>query len=312
MADDSSGKWPDIPFTVAINQTTSAPIWLRFSHGGRTGTVQQGLVLDMLSANLATTFADSNSTVNITKSSVENQDQKVFLFFKLNQRTLSMRSYSAAMEKLNIFVKQWGAKELDFEVGGGPQNSRAQGVFQVRLSGKPLPGDTGNTTAGWRVSDNFSLVISTPGRSSALWANKSMSTGLPALTASTTPLTAIGLTAVGFSITANTNLTRQSAAVLNGIGLIENTNANVTRRSSAAISNNVYIPTTADVTLYSTAAASSSIGISASGATTMKTQSTRTAFNASGVAVSTNATLTTQSAAAGGAVPHRDGRKLVP
>ncbi len=64
-------------------------------------------------------------------SSVGGQDVNVT--FKLTPKFLTGESFSSAMDKLASYVKRWGSKELDFEIGTGPGNATTEGVFKIRL-----------------------------------------------------------------------------------------------------------------------------------------------------------------------------------
>lgn len=295
--------------------------------------MQQGLVLRLLSANLATTFANSTSTVDIPNSSVENQEQNVFILFQLNQRSLSMKSYSLAMEKISGFVKQWGPKEIDFEVGSGPQNSTAGGVFQVRLSRNPLPGDTGNTTTGSNFPAFFGMVIPLPKSSVATSANQTSAafnvlgvsttrngmlktrptaavlnfTGVSAIRNATFTIQsrAANLNATAASTTRNALLTTQSAATaLNTKGLSASRNATLTTQFAASVRNNTGVSATRNATL-TTYSVVANLNVAKSSGTKNFTQSTATALIAIGVSTTGTANSTIKSAASGVVVPHR-------
>ena len=135
--------WPAFPFTIAIDQSSPTLEWLQFSNGGQNGTQQQGLILWSLLSNLSTTFAISPTDVLSEMSSVSESD--VFVTFQLTPQLLTAKTYSAAVDKVATYIKQWGSKELDFEVGSGPHNVTTEGIFRVRL-GQSL------STAGIQMS----------------------------------------------------------------------------------------------------------------------------------------------------------------
>lgn len=74
-------------------------------------------------------------------SSVSNQEVSITL--KLTPQLLTAKSYASAMDKLADNVKQWGPKELDFEVGSGAVNSTTEGVFKIRMGHENSTADTG-------------------------------------------------------------------------------------------------------------------------------------------------------------------------
>ena len=119
--------------------------WLRFSYGAQAGTQQQGLILSTLITKLSTTFAQSPTDILGEMSSVGDRD--VHILFHITPLQLTAKHFSLAVHQLATYVKQWGAKEMDFEVGSGPPNSTTEGVFQVRLGSGPLTAGTGISTS---------------------------------------------------------------------------------------------------------------------------------------------------------------------
>ena len=82
------------------------------------------------------TLAISPSDILNDLSSVGGHN--VTVKFKLTPKMLTGKSYSSALDVVVTYIKRWGANEMDFEVGSGPQNSTTEGVFQVRLAGNSL------------------------------------------------------------------------------------------------------------------------------------------------------------------------------
>ena len=143
------------------------------------------------------TLAISPTDILNDMSIVSNQE--VSINFKMTPQLLTAESYSTAMDKLAIYVKQWGSKELDFEVGSGPVNSTTEGVFKIRMSQKDLTAGTGLSTTP--ASKNASVLAvkpaSTPptalttiskGKSRAVSISIVQSTSLPALGSNTSQI----------------------------------------------------------------------------------------------------------------------------
>ena len=108
-----------------------------------------------LIGNLSATFAISPTDILNDMSSVGKQD--VSVTFKLTPQLLTGKSFSSAVDKLATYIKKWGSKEMDFQVGSGPQNSTTEGVFRIRLG-------QGSFTAGTGVSISLpSKSLSVPG-----------------------------------------------------------------------------------------------------------------------------------------------------
>lgn len=73
--------------------------------------------------------------------------QDVYILFSITPRSLGAKSFSSALDMLAASVRRWGAKEMDFIVGSGPQNSTAEGEFQVRLGRGTFTAGTGIGTS---------------------------------------------------------------------------------------------------------------------------------------------------------------------
>lgn len=197
-----------------------------------------------------------------------------------------MKSYSAAMERMSAFVKQWGAKEMDFIVGSGPQNSTAGGVFQVRLSRNPLPGDTGNKTTGAKSPAFFSMVI--PPQQSP---NRASNPG---------PI-------------ASANLTQSSVPSPNNgtmSGLATGTGTHGQTFSSSAINRTNPIAQGANNTFTSAMVSGPLSSVPALMAAI--TSSVVAASNFYGVSAPGNGSSQFSTTPGSGIVPHRDGRELLP
>lgn len=78
-------------------------------------------------------------------SMVANQD--VYILFNITSRVLDAKSLPLALDQVAASVQQWGAKEMDFMIGSGPQNTTAEGVFQVRLGHEIFTAGTGIGTS---------------------------------------------------------------------------------------------------------------------------------------------------------------------
>ena len=97
-----------------------------------------------LIGNLSTTLAISPTDILNDMSSVSNQE--VSMNFNMTPQLLTAASYSSAMDKLAAYVKLWGSKELDFEVGSGAPNSTTEGVFKIRMGQRVSSAGTGLST----------------------------------------------------------------------------------------------------------------------------------------------------------------------
>ena len=144
MLSNDSKTWPRFPFSVTSNQNDPTAEWLRFSLGGRAGSDQQGLKLSALIAKVSATLTTSPSTVLGDLFSFEDQD--VSIQCKLTPQKLTGKSFSAAINQLADYVKQWGAKEMVFEVGSGPVDSTTEAVFQINLGRGLYTAGTGIST----------------------------------------------------------------------------------------------------------------------------------------------------------------------
>lgn len=133
------------PSRVSSCLSHICPTPLRFSYGGHSGTYQQSIILSSLIGNLSATFARSPTDILNDMSTVGSQD--VYVLFTITPRSLEAKSFSLALHKLAASIQQWGAKEMDFVIGSGPQNTTAEGIFQVRLGRGVFTAGTGISTS---------------------------------------------------------------------------------------------------------------------------------------------------------------------
>ena len=143
-----------------------------------------------LIGNLSATIAISPTDILNDMSRVSNQE--VSINFKMTPQLLTAESYSSALDKLASYVKQWGSKELDFEVGSGAANSTTEGVFKIRMGQRFSTAGTGLSTTP--PSKSASVLAVKPGStqptalttiskkdSNAVSVSMGQSTSLPAL-----------------------------------------------------------------------------------------------------------------------------------
>lgn len=78
-------------------------------------------------------------------------NQSISITFETTPRSLNGKSYSSAIDELGAFVRKWGAKEMDFEVGSGLNtttgaNTTTEGVFYIKLGRESISVGTGFST----------------------------------------------------------------------------------------------------------------------------------------------------------------------
>ena len=198
-----------------------------------------------LIGNLSATLAISPTDILNSMSSVSNQE--VSINFKMTPQLLTAKSYASAIDKLADYIKQWGPKELDFEVGSGAVNSTTEGVFEIRMGQENSSAGTGLSTTPparslsvltFKPKSTQTTALATINKASSGAASAAMgqSTSLPGLASNASqirphqilstgptgsdvsqPLQTISVPATSAAMTSNTEARSGAGYVSNGL-----------------------------------------------------------------------------------------------